>query len=634
MNSGRFCVIMTVLRRAALIAATALAMFPLFSEEVPTIVANDNRVTAGELRNGALALRIEMRKGIWHPEQEDGEGIAAYAFGEAGKPLQVPGPAIRVPVGTTIEMTLHNRLAVPATVYGLHRRPGSAQDVIVIEPGRSKEIRFVAGEPGTYLYWARTPDGGRGNGRVADALLGGAFVVDPPGAAVNDRIFVFERWNGPTRTAINGKSWPYTERLNFRVGETVRWRMINASDLSHPMHLHGFHFTLDGEGDGESYKAYPSDAKPLVFTHSAQIGHTFDMTWTPKEPGRWLYHCHRIPHMRLPVPLDKNDIAEAGKHSHAHMHDMDSDYSGMGGMIMGITVEGPSAIDTSTSWRPERVLQLTVDARKQANRTYQLSLRDRSAGNTAAGQQTARTSTGLAGPPIVLSQNQPAEIVVENRLNEPTTIHWHGLEMESYYDGVPGWGGRDGKKTPVVLPGQSFGARMIPHRAGTFIYHTHWHDETQLSGGIHGALIVMPAGKQHDPATDKSFVFSQSPNEPYGNTMVLMNGVPQPGVMRLRTGTTYRLRFINISATLDNLRVSLLSDGKPVKWRLAAKDAVDSKETTSRIAEQTIGISETYDFEFSAARPQELTLVGLSPNDNRRVTQTLIFRESDTPGAR
>jgi hypothetical protein len=68
------------------------------------------------------------------------------------------------------------------------------------------------------MYWARTPDGQRGNGRVFDALLGGALVVDPPGGPTNDRIFVLERWNGPTRTAVNGKSWPFTERLNYQVG--------------------------------------------------------------------------------------------------------------------------------------------------------------------------------------------------------------------------------------------------------------------------------------------------------------------------------------------------------------------------------------------------------------------------------
>ena len=57
---------------------------------------------------------------------------------------------------------------------------------------------------------------------------------------------MLERWNGPTRTAINGKSWPFTERLTYQRGEPVHWRVVNASDLSHPMHLHGLHFNIEG----------------------------------------------------------------------------------------------------------------------------------------------------------------------------------------------------------------------------------------------------------------------------------------------------------------------------------------------------------------------------------------------------
>src|SRR6202035_4191409 len=172
-----------------------------------------------------------------------------------------------------------------------------------VQPGAKQEVRFVAGAPGTYLYYGRTPDGLHGHQRAKDSLLGGALVVDPPGQIGQDRIFVFERWIGATRTAINGKSWPYTERLNLRVGENVHWKLVNASDLSHPMHLHGFHFSLDAEGDGENYKVFDDGMKPEEFTHSVEVMQTFELSWSPSEPGRWLFHCHRIPHMQLPVPL-------------------------------------------------------------------------------------------------------------------------------------------------------------------------------------------------------------------------------------------------------------------------------------------------------------------------------------------
>ena len=46
--------------------------------------------------------------------------------------------------------------------------------------------------------------------------------------------------------AINGRSWPYTERIEATVGDSVRWRVINATARPHPMHLHGFYFRIDG----------------------------------------------------------------------------------------------------------------------------------------------------------------------------------------------------------------------------------------------------------------------------------------------------------------------------------------------------------------------------------------------------
>ena len=49
---------------------------------------------------------------------------------------------------------------------------------------------------------------------------------------------------------INGLSWPATERLTYVRGEAVRWRVINLSSQTHPMHLHGFYFTVTRTGNG------------------------------------------------------------------------------------------------------------------------------------------------------------------------------------------------------------------------------------------------------------------------------------------------------------------------------------------------------------------------------------------------
>ena len=48
----------------------------------------------------------------------------------------------------------------------------------------------------------------------------------------------------------------------------------------------------------------------------------------------------------------------------------------------------------------------------------------------------------VPGPALVLTQGQPVAIRVVNGISEPLAVHWHGIELESYYDGVPGleWG--------------------------------------------------------------------------------------------------------------------------------------------------------------------------------------------------
>ena len=59
---------------------------------------------------------------------------------------------------------------------------------------------------------------------------------------------------------------------------------------------------------------------------------------------------------------------------------------------------------------------------------------------------------------------------------------------------------------PWDAPGRTFTAKFTPARAGTFIYHTHWHDEAQLAGGLYGALLVLEPGRRYDPTTDHVFI--------------------------------------------------------------------------------------------------------------------------------
>jgi FtsP/CotA-like multicopper oxidase with cupredoxin domain len=304
----------------------------------------------------------------------------------------------------------------------------------------------------------------------------------------------------------------------------------------------------------------------------------------------------------------------------------------MGGMIMGLTVTGPSHIDTTTNWTRGRHLELAVGNRSDDPRFFQIALRNLA---PAAAHDKPQMSTGLTGPVIVLTQNQPTEIAVKNTLQTATAIHWHGIELESYFDGVPGWNGVGDKRAPAVEPGHTFSARMIPPRAGTFMYHTHWHDEAQLSSGLYGPLLVLEPGERYDPATDHIFIAAHDgPNirgrqrEPLvvnGRNVTVPAPSPGPVPTTVRAGVPNRLRLINI--TPDNVALTfVLTDGfRPLTWTALAKDGAKlaPAQRTSGEARQLVSVGETYDFEIRPTPGQRLWLE-LRRGNGEWVAQTLL----------
>ncbi len=90
----------------------------------------------------------------------------------------------------------------------------------------------------------------------------------------------------------------------------------------------------------------------------------------------------------------------------------------------------------------------------------------------------------VPGPTLRLRQGEPVRIIVENKLDQDTTVHWHGIRLPNAMDGVPGL------TQPPIKPGESFTYEFTPHDAGTFWYHPHANSLQQLGRGLAGALIV------------------------------------------------------------------------------------------------------------------------------------------------
>jgi len=175
----------TRLRLGVAIPLVSLTLaVPLASQQArANAVPNDNRAAAGRLVNGVLTLQLEAREASWLPEETSGPAIPVFAFAEAGRPAQVPGPMIRVRAGTALHVTVRNTLPRPMRLRGLQDHASAALDSIVMAPGETREFRFRVDIPGTYYYWGRTeslppyPE----PGIARDAVLVGAFIVDPAG---------------------------------------------------------------------------------------------------------------------------------------------------------------------------------------------------------------------------------------------------------------------------------------------------------------------------------------------------------------------------------------------------------------------------------------------------------------------
>src|SRR5688500_13446348 len=259
---------------------------------------NDNRVAAGRLSDGVLRIDLVAARGQWYPERDEGAAHEVYVFGERGRPLRNPGPMIRVTAGTEVQATIRNSIGdAPLTVHGLHDRPGAIQP-LTIPSGGVDSVRFRLSSPGTYYYWGTTTGAKvlRDRWGMESQLLG-AIIVDSSAPDPKERILIIgvEDDSGaipPLRhvraAVINGLSWPHTQTFDIAQGDTVRTRWINVSDRVHPIHLHGFYFTIDRRGDIAVDTLYDSTRKRNAVTELLAQGQTMTATWVAERPGNWL----------------------------------------------------------------------------------------------------------------------------------------------------------------------------------------------------------------------------------------------------------------------------------------------------------------------------------------------------------
>ncbi|PRX58813.1 FtsP/CotA-like multicopper oxidase with cupredoxin domain [Cohnella sp. SGD-V74] len=198
--------------------------------------------------------------------------------------------------------------------------PGILKDnVVSIAPGERYDIEFVASNPGQWLIEDHG-DKAAVKGMKAMIVYEGApagsdkaneaekltavdmshygqagktnFTLDQKYTLEYTMNLNTEMKNGEMVYTINGKTFPETEPINVKKGETVKVRLVNNSKTDdHPMHLHGHFFQV------LSKNGKPLEGSPIIKdTLNLKPGEEYVVAFEADNEGNWMFHCHDLHH--------------------------------------------------------------------------------------------------------------------------------------------------------------------------------------------------------------------------------------------------------------------------------------------------------------------------------------------------
>ena len=206
------------------------------------------------------------------------------------------------------------------------------------------------------------------------------------------------------------------------------------------------------------------------------------------------------------------------------------------------------------------------------------------------------------GPTIQVTNGDRVRIILENRLPEPTTMHWHGFEIPVQMDGMPYISQKP------IMPGERFAYEFTLHQEGTYFYHSHGAMQEML--GMLGTFIMHPK-QNYAPRVDHDFAIALQewailPNNDVPNTAgmefnwLTFNGKAGPATtpMLVKLGSRVRIRFVNLG--MDHHPIHLHGHTFAVTGTEGGRIQRTAWDPANTVL---VGVAQARDIEFVANNP-------------------------------
>ena len=208
----------------------------------------------------------------------------------------------------------------------------------------------------------------------------------------------------------------------------------------------------------------------------------------------------------------------------------------------------------------------------------------------------------VPGPTIQVNEGDRVRLIVENRLPEGFSMHWHGLEIPNEMDGMPGI------SQDLIAPGGKFVYEFTLHQNGSFFYHSHMAMQEMM--GLIGMFVIHPK-RAHAPHVDRDYAivlqeWAILPNNTIPNTLAMefnwltFNGKAGPATTPLlcKVGERVRIRLVNLG--MDHHPIHLHGHQFFVTGSEGGRIRTTAEEPANTVL---VGVAQARDIEFIANNP-------------------------------